>query len=206
MKDKLIKKVCQALNENNIEVEYFETGQAARDTVLREIPSGATIGLGGSTTMAEIGLRDAIRDGDYKLFDQYEPGISKEENIERRRAGLTAEYYLTGTNAVTEKGELVNIDGLGNRVAAIIFGPKKVFIVVSTSKIVKDIHDGLERIRKIAAPANARRFGRDLPCVRGESCEDCPPDQTLCNYITVVKRQPAKGRMKLFLIEGQLGF
>jgi L-lactate utilization protein LutB len=201
-----VEKVISALKKNNVEVEYFKTGDEAREAVLRRIPDGAAVGLGGSTTLSQIGLIDALRRANISLIDQYEKGISSEEGLERRRKGLLADIFITGTNALTERGQLVNIDGMGNRVAAQIFGPRHVFIVTSVSKIVRDVDAALERIRKVAAPLNAQRLGVDSACARGHGCELCDPQTSLCNFISIIERQRVKGRMTVFLIEEQFGY
>jgi hypothetical protein len=201
-----VEKTIAALKANNVEVEYFKTGEEVRRAVLTRIPKGALIGLGGSTTLNQIGLIDALRRGNFRLIDQYESGISSEEALERRRRGLLADLFITGTNAITERGQLVNIDGMGNRVAAQIFGPKKVFIVSSLSKIVPDVDAALERIRKVAAPMNARRLGINAACTRDLPCEQCEPATMLCNFVSIIERQRVEGRMTLFLIEETFGY
>jgi hypothetical protein len=164
------------------------------------------IGVGGSTTIKEIGLLDALSGKKYKFINQYEEGISSEESLERRRRGILSDLYITGTNAITQAGQLVNCDGMGNRVAAQIFGPQKIFIVSSVSKIVPDVDAAFKRIREIAAPLNAKRLGIDSACARGLGCEACEPETCLCNFWTIIERQREKGKMTLFLIEEKFGF
>lgn len=203
---KHIENVRAALEENNITTEYFEKAEEACEAVLDALPDNATVALGGSTTVKQIGLLDALRHHNLQIFDQYADGLSAEESMQRRRAGLTADYYITSTNAITEDGQLVNVDGIGNRVAAQIFGPRHVFIVASTHKIVKDVAQALERIRTVAAPANAKRLNLATPCAHGEGCEKCPPELRMCNATVIIHRQHMKGRMKVFLIKGSYGF
>jgi hypothetical protein len=202
-----VEKTISALHANNVEVAYFRTGAEARDAILSRIPEGTVIGLGGSTTIAQIGLLDALRRLPHaNLIDQYESGISADEALERRRRGLLADLFITSTNALTEHGQLVNIDGMGNRVAAQIFGPKKIFVVASVSKIVRDVDAALARIRTVAAPMNARRLGINAACTRALPCEQCDPATSLCNFIAIIERQRVKDRMTLFLIEEQFGY
>lgn len=201
-----LEKTIDALKKNNINVLRFQTGAEAKDAALKMIPGGSSVAFGGSATTAQIGLMDALRSGGYNLIDAYASGVPREEAVERRRLGLLADYFITGTNAITESGELVNIDGLGNRVAAQIFGPRKVFIFVSEKKIVPDVKEAFMRIEKIAAPLNAKRLGIDVPCVRGESCLECPPERTLCKYAVVIRRQSLPERMTIFLIAEDLGY
>ena len=205
MADSNINKAVENLQQNGFRVRLFNQGEDALHAILQDIPEGVLIGFGGSWTVRQIGLYDSLREGNYTLCDQYKEGLSPEEGLEQRRKGLMADYYITGTNAITETGKLVNVDGMGNRVAGQIFGPRKVIIVASTNKIVKDIAGAEERIRRIAAPQNARRFGLDLPCVHGESCDTCPPDKTLCNVTSIIHRQRS-GRISIYLIKQPLGY
>lgn len=195
-----------SLKKNNIKAELVKTGEEAKNRIIDLLPDGSLIGIGGSTSVVQIGLLAALRSGDFFLIDQYEEGITREESFERRRRGLLADYFITGTNAITMDGVLINMDGFGNRVAAQIWGPKKVIIVSSINKIVKDVDEGIDRIRKIAAPLNARRLNIDTPCVRKEPCEKCLPDKTICNFLTIINRQPIPERMHIFLIEEKVGF
>ena len=201
-----VDQVRAALEAHNIATEYFKQAEEACEAVLAALPDTRTIGLGGSTTVKQIGLLDALRQHNLQVFDQYSEGLSAEESMQLRRAGLTADYYITSTNAITEDGQLVNVDGMGNRVAAQIFGPRHVFIVASTHKIVKDVPAALERIRTVAAPANAKRLKLATPCAQGEGCEECPAELRMCNATVIIHRQHTKGRMKVFLIKGNYGF
>lgn len=205
MKKTRLERTIVSLEQHGFEVQFFKTGREAADAALREIPQNASIGLGGSATVKTINLLEAVLSGQYRLFNQYNPQLSPDEQLEMRRRGMLADYYLTGTNAITETGELVNVDGIGNRVAAQIFGAPRVLIFASVKKIVKDVDAALERIRTIAAPLNARRFGIDVPCIHGEPCSKCPTDKTLCNITAIIHHQRT-GRIKIFLIDEDLGY
>jgi L-lactate utilization protein LutB len=157
-------------------------------------------------TVKEIGLLDALREGGFELCDQYEEGISKEENYSRRRRGAAAEVFVTGTNAIAKEGALVNIDGFGNRVAALTYGPENVIVVVGRNKICDDIHKALDRVQNYVAPMNAKRFGVDTPCVKTGKCEDCSSPQRICNIYSIIKRQSAPGRFHVILVDEDLGF
>lgn len=201
-----IEKAVAALQAHNIEVRLCESGDECRDEALSLIPPKSTVGLGGSTTVKQIGLLDALVAGGHTLVNQYEQGISKEENQRRRRAGLTAQYYVTGVNAISEDGELFFLDGTGNRVAAVSYGPEKVILVAGVNKICRDERDAWRRIREKAAPLNAQRFGVDAPCVRTGVCEDCGVEQRICNIYVKIHRAFVPGRITLFLINQNLGF
>lgn len=201
-----IETAIASLAAHNIEVRRFATGAECRVAVLALIPRRATVGLGGSVTVQQIGLLDALAKGEYAVFNQYEEGIPKEENQRRRRAGLTAQYYVTGVNAISEDGELFFLDGMGNRVAAVSYGPEKVILVAGTNKICRDEPAAWERIRKKAAPVNAKRFGAPTPCAQTGVCEDCGSDRRICNIYVKIHRAFTPGRITLFLIDEALGF
>jgi hypothetical protein len=200
-----IKRALDSLKQHNIDSRFVANKQDALREALSLIPRGARVGLGGSQTVREIGLLDALRKGDYKLVDQYQEGISKEENMRRRLEGTRCEFFICGTNAVTEDGALVNIDGTGNRISAITFGPFKVIIVVGRNKVVKDVAAGLERAQKYVAPRNAKRFGVGTPCVETGECSDCSHPERICNIYSIIKRQWAPGRITVIIVDEDLG-
>jgi len=149
----------QAFKKHGMDVIYVSNKEEALSAAMSFIKPGMSIGLGGSTTVSEIGLLDYVTSlRDITLFNQYEKGISMEENVQRRRFGMLSDLYICGTNALTRNGELVNADGSGNRVAAQIFGPKKVLIVTGKNKIVETIEEGFKRIHDIASPKNIERI------------------------------------------------
>lgn len=203
--DEIIKTI-EALKINRFEVEYFKTGVEAKEVALKQIPQQSSVGFGGSVTVDDIGLFNALINGPYKIINPYEPGIEREESIERRRKGLAVDYFVTGTNAITSDGKLVNIDGFGNRVAAMIFGPKNVFIFTSVKKIVPNVHKAIERIKKIAAPLNCKRLNRQTACFYGKPCSECPPEASICNVTVILERAGMKNRVKIFLIEEDFGY
>jgi len=197
-----------ALEKNNITTYIVNNKAEAKDKIANLISPGKTIGLGGSKTVTECGILEMLIKGNYTLFNQYDPSLSQEEQLSMRKKGLTADYFITGTNAITQKGELVNCDGFGNRVAAMIFGPDKVIIVVGKNKIVADINKAFERIQNWAAPLNAKRFELKTPCVTDKKCnpEICNPEYKFCNIFTIIKQQKTKERMTLILVNEDLGF
>jgi hypothetical protein len=201
-----IQKTIEALQANNIECVFVQNKQEALKKALEMIPVGAKVGLGGSVTVEQVGLLAQLRSGKYTLYDQYEAGIDMEENMRRRRAGLTAQYFVTGTNAITMDGQLVNVDGLGNRVAAQAFGPEKVILVAGKNKIVKDVHEAFDRLEKIAAPINAKRVNAASPCTDTGVCIDCDSPARICNIYTIIRRMMIPGRITLILVNDSLGF
>ncbi len=201
-----LKRVRRALLKNGINAFVVETREDACKKALSLIPKGSTVGLGGSRTVVEIGLLEKLREGNYDLLDQYSPGLSRSTALEIRKKGTHAQYFVCGSNAITEDGKIVNIDGLGNRLAALAFGPQKVIIVAGRNKIVKDVNAAIERVKNVAAPMNARRFGLELPCVRSGRCEDCTSSQRICNLTLIIEKQREKNRMNVILINEELGF
>ncbi len=201
-----IQKVIDALNANNIECIFVQSKEDALEKALELIPEGSEVGLGGSVSVEQIGLLERLRTGSYTLHDQYEEGIEMDENFARRRKGIVAKYFVAGTNAITMDGQLVNVDGMGNRVAAQIFGPERVILVAGTNKIVKDVHAAFDRLEKIAAPINAKRVGMATPCADTGECIDCDSPMRICNMYTIIRRMMFPGRVTLILVNESLGF
>jgi len=201
-----IQKVVDALDANNIEFIYVQSKDEALAKALELIPEGSEVGLGGSVSVEQIGLLEKLRSGNYTLHDQYEPGIDMMENMARRKKGMMSPFFVAGTNAITMDGQLVNVDGMGNRVCAQIFGPDKVILVAGTNKIVKDVHEGFERLQNVAAPINAKRVGVGTPCAETGECIDCDSPMRICNMYTIIRRMMFPGRLTLILVSEDLGF
>ncbi|RJP21825.1 MAG: lactate utilization protein [Candidatus Abyssobacteria bacterium SURF_5] len=201
-----IQKTVDALTANNIECILVQTKQEALAKTLEMIPEGSTVGLGGSVTVEQVGLLERLRSGKYTLYDQYEAGIDMPENMKRRKQGLTAQFFVAGTNAITSDGQLVNVDGLGNRVAAQAFGPEKVILIAGTNKIVKDVHDAFDRLQNVAAPTNAKRVNYMTPCQETGVCIDCDSPMRICNIYTIIRRMMFPGRLTVILVNESLGY
>jgi L-lactate utilization protein LutB len=201
--------VKDALEANNFEAFVAQDVAEARKIVLDEIipKTGAkTVSWGGSMTFIATGLYEALKAAaDMEVLDTFDKGLSPEERLERRRQALMVDIFLTGTNAVTETGMLVNLDMYGNRVAGITFGPKTVIILVGRNKIVADLNDGLFRVKQYAGPANAMRLGKKTPCVKTANCEECNSPDRICNSWTITEKAFPKGRIKVVLINEDLG-
>jgi len=201
------KKVIEALNKNHFEAFYVDNKEEARKKVLSLIEKGASIGLGGSITLMEMGIIDDLRSGDYVLYDRYDPNLTPAELVEVFRKSMLADYFLTGTNAITLDGKLVNIDGRGNRVAAMIYGPKKVIVVAGANKIVKNVDEALSRIGMVAAPRNAERLDRNTPCRELGYCIDCNSKDRMCSFTTIIgKQELTPNRITVILVGEDLGF
>ncbi|HPQ44599.1 MAG TPA: lactate utilization protein [Syntrophales bacterium] len=198
-----------ALEENNFEVFLANNAGEAKKVVMEEIvPStGAhSISWGGSMTFIDTGLYDALKNcEDIEIIDTSDRSIPPEEFLDRRRKALLTDLFFTGTNAITESGQLVNLDMMGNRVGAIAFGPKEVVILVGRNKIVSDLNEAMFRIKNYAAPANAIRLGMKTPCATTSFCEECKSTARICNTWTITEKSHPKGRIKIVLINEDMG-
>jgi len=196
----------RALQRNGMRAYVTQDRKDALKKALSLIKKGSTVGLGGSRTAAEVGLLDALRKGRYELYDQYGDGHTAAEKMEIRKRGTHAEFFVCGSNAITEDGKLVNIDGVGNRLSAMCYGPDKVIVVAGRNKLVRDVDAAIDRVRNVAAPMNARRFGLDTPCARTGRCAECSSPQRICSLTLIVEKQKFKNRMHVILINEELGF
>jgi len=205
--ENVAQKVIHALEKRRMEGSYAASGDQAKSEILDMIEEGATVFRNGTMTATGMGLWEEIakRPG-VELIDPYEPGLSPEESLERRRKGLTADVMIASSNAITLDGRLVNLDGMGNRVAAMSFGPRKVLLVVGMNKIVPDLETAMARIRSYAAPVNAIRLGLKTPCAEDGLCRDCRVEQRICNMWSIIEGHMIKGRIHVKLIGENLGY
>lgn len=200
------KRAVEALEKNNFTAAYFPDKEAALKHALGLVPAGATIGVGGSATDKAVGLSAALAKAGHAVYDHGLPDLTPEQRNEYRHNQLGCDVFISGTNAVTMKGELVNCDGLGNRVAAMIFGPKKVIILVGANKLVKDLDAAEERIKMVAAPLNNKRLSTSNPCLQIGECADCRSPSRICNIYTLIRRRPIATEMHVLIIGEELGF
>jgi len=203
--DKLGPKVVKALQSRFFEAWYFSDTAEAVEKVFSLIPKTDVVSWGGSLTTTGLGLTTMAAEKGHKVIDR-DKAASPEERWELMRQALLCDTYLTGTNALTEDGQLINIDGNGNRVAAMTFGPKQVIVVAGMNKVVQTIMQAYDRARTIAAPANMQRFpGLKTPCNETGACADCLSGDTICSYIVRTRVCKPKGRIKVILIGKDLG-
>jgi len=201
-----IKRTCESLERNGFKAVYVGTREEALKEALRMIPEGARVGVGGSVTVREVGLVDELRRRGNEVFETWRR-LTPEEDLEIRRKHLTCDVFVSSSNAVTEDGKLVNIDGTGNRVAAMIFGPPKVVIIAGVNKIVRDVEEGIRRIREVATPMNVKRMGGSTPCTqRVCDLERCEPPNRHCHVITIMEKRPTKTDISVILVGEPLGF
>ncbi|MDW7674648.1 MAG: lactate utilization protein [Bacillota bacterium] len=199
-------KVVNALKKNHFDAVYFSNKEEAAEHVLGFISPGNTVGIGGSATITELKLIEKAVEKGAEILNHNAPGLSPAEVMDIRRKQLLSDVFLCSSNAITRDGVLVNIDGVGNRVSAITFGPKKVAIVVGTNKICKDVHSALERIRAIASPINNKRLGTANPCVKTGYCSDCQGETRICNAYSIIKKRPRLTDITVVVVGESLGF
>lgn len=204
--EKKIERTKKALEKNNYEVIVVENVAEMKEKVNEIIQDESTVSFGGSMSIVNSGLIDELRNRKINLLDRYKEGLTQEEIGKLYRESFFADYYLTSSNAITENGELVNLDGNGNRVAAMIYGPKKLVVIVGKNKIVKDLDEAYERVRNYASPINARRLNRRTPCCETGYCMDCNSNDRICNHYVVTYRQNTKGRGIVIIVKENLGY
>lgn len=200
------KMVMEALKANRINSSYLADASQVAGHVLGLIAGQASVAVGGSMTLTETGLLEAIRQADVRFIDRYEPGLGPDETMARLRAGLDADVFVSGVNAITEDGQLVFVDGNCNRVAGVLFGPRKVILVAGCNKICADVTSAIERVNNYAAPINAKRLGRKTPCVKTGVCEDCRSPERICNATVIIHKQADPQRMHVVLVGADLGY
>lgn len=198
-------RVIKALEQRNFEAYYVTSKEEALKKALELIPEGSRVGWGGSVSVGAIGLTDAIRKGNYIAVDR-DAGKDPEERYQITHDCFNTDWFLTSTNAISEDGILVNIDGNANRVAALCYGPAHVLYIVGMNKVVRSAEDAYRRARFEAAPINAQRFPLDTPCKKTGCCYDCKNPDTICCQILITRYSKVPGRAKLILVEDSLGF
>ena len=198
-------KVVAQLKSRGFDAYYCENKEEALNKALELIPEGSSVTWGGCKSAEEIGLLDAMLTGNYNAIDR-NSAKTMGERVEMMRAAFTCDVFITGSNAITETGELVNVDGNGNRVAAITFGPDSVIVVVGINKLVPTVMDAATRARTIAAPINTQRFDIQTPCKIDGICHDCNSPDCICNHIVRTRRCNKPGRIKVILVGEPLGF
>ena len=198
-----------ALESNNFEVYLADNMQKASTIVMQDIMprlNAKSISWGGSMTFIDTGLYAQLKENsDLEVLDTFDKNIPAEEMLERRRQALLVDLFITGTNAVTETGQLVNLDMIGNRIGALTFGPKWVIVLVGRNKIAADLDEAMFRVKNYVAPINSMRLNKKTPCVKTSYCEECKSPDRICNTWTITEKSFPKGRVKLVLINEDLG-
>ena len=193
------------LESRHFEAYYCDDSVEALEKALSLIPEGATIGWGGALSAQQIGLMDALRNGNYPVIDR-DACTTMEERMQIMKKILFANVFLTGANALSLDGQMVNIDGTGNRLAAINYGPDMVLVIAGMNKVVDSLEDAVRRARTVAAPMNKQRFPNQTPCEITGTCGDCKSEGCICNQILVTRHCRPAGRIKFIIVGEELGF
>ncbi len=199
-------RAVENLRKHNFTAEYMDEGKHAVAYILERIPSSASVGIGGSQTERALGIGTSLTAKGCTVYDHNIPGLSLEERNNIRYRQLTTDFFICGTNAITIKGELINRDAFGNRVASMIFGPKTVFIIAGINKVVRNIEEAEQRIRSFAAPMNNKKYNLPNPCTEFGECVDCNSSMRLCNITTIISRCPPLTDIHILLIGQNFGF
>lgn len=203
--EKAAGKVIKNLARRNIEAFYCPTAREAVEKVLEMIPAGSSVTWGGSMSIRDIGIPAALADaGKYEVYDR-DKAPDRAAATEIYLKAFSCDYYLSSANAITEDGVIVNIDGTGNRVAAITFGPRNVIFVIGMNKLTQNVDAALARARSLAAPVNTARFDIQTPCKLDGVCHNCLSDDCICNYIHYLRHSP-KGKHKVILVGESIGY
>jgi len=205
--EKVAGKIIKNLEKRRMEGSYAVTAVQARQEVVAMITPGASVIRCGTMTAGESGLWEAIAGlSGVTLIDPYEPGITSEEGLDRRRQGMTADFMIASSNAITLDGKLVNLDGMGNRVAAMTFGPRKVILMVGMNKVATDLESAMARVKHYASPVNNIRLGLKNPCVETGLCSDCKSPTRICNMWSIIEGHMDENRIHVKLIGESMGY
>lgn len=202
--DKILK-LKENFDKRNIEVQCFENLDDVKSYILEMIPTDSMIGIGHSATLQKMDLTNTLLKRGNIVFDK-ELSATKDDCRLLKKRALTADWYITGSNAISVDGKIVNVDHSGNRVASMTFGPDKVIIVVGKNKIVDTLEEAIHRVKNIASPLNAKRAGYNPPCVVLNRCVDCVSKERVCNYLSIIEGQAECNRMQLLIVNAECGF
>lgn len=206
----IVDQILESFKENKFDVVFVRSRQEALQSVLDRIPHGAVVGAGDSVTLKEIGIFEELKRRNFTVYWPFDEAVPKEERRNIARKALLADVFLSGSNAITMDGKIVNVDATGNRVVGMVFGPKKSIIVVGTNKIVEDLDHAFERVKNIAAPLNAKRIREErgwelLPCVEVGRCMDCNAENRICNITTIIEKKPRAIDISIIIVGEELG-
>ncbi len=201
-----ILRTIESINKNNMNGYLVNTKEELIEKIKELVKENSTVSCGGSMSLFETGVIDHLRSGRYNFLDRYKEGLSKEDITKIFKESFFADAYFASSNAVTEDGKLYNVDGNGNRVAAMLFGPEKVIIVVGVNKIVSNIDEAIKRNKQISAPANAKRLDKITPCSKVGYCMNCKGNDRICREFTVIASQINKDRMHVIFMNENIGY
>jgi len=197
--------VMKNLKSRHFDAYYCDTKEAALEKALELIPQGCSVGWGGAMSAQQIGLLDAVKAGPYQAIDR-DKATTPQEGVKIMKQAMLADVFITGTNALSLDGQMVNIDGNGNRVAAIVYGPDSVIVIAGMNKVADTLEAAMIRARTVAAPMNMQRFSLQTPCKITGVCADCKSPDSICNQMLVTRNSKPAGRIKVILVGEELGF
>lgn len=196
--------LAKNLKKRNIDSKFFEDRDELRRELINEISSDEVVGIGGSMTVEDLGLYDDLINRGNKVLWHWKAPVEERMNV--LREAIFSDVYLSSANAITEEGRIINIDGVGNRVAAMFFGPKKVRIICGINKICKDYDDAINRIKTEACPNNARRLNRSVPCAAVDKCMDCKSEERMCMVTSIIEAKPPTIDFKVYILNEEIGY
>lgn len=202
--DKRGEVLVKNLRSRHYEAYYCKSKEQALAKALELIPNDATVGWGGAMSAQQIGLLDAVKNGNYKAIDR-DDAPNPEERKKAMKNCLMADVFITGANALSMDGQMVNIDGNGNRVAAIVYGPESIIVIAGMNKVMDTLDAAVIRARTIAAPMNKQRFALQTPCEITGTCGDCKSEGCICNQILITRNSKPAGRIKVIMVGEELG-
>ena len=200
------RRAIEKLEAHEFKAIYVRNKEEAVEEIWKHITPTHKVGVGGSVTIRELKILEKLEAQGTIVYDHWKPGLTKEQTLEIRKKQMTSDIYLSSVNAVTLNGELVNIDGAGNRVNSTVFGPGKVILIAGHNKMVEDIQEAIKRVKNVSAPLNAKRLNLDLPCVRAGRCVDCNSPARICRVIVIHERKPILTDMLIILVGEELGY
>lgn len=203
---KRIEKTIENIKKNNMEAYVASNNEEVIKILEKIMKEGEKVAVGGSMTLFETGVIDYLRNGKYEFLDRYREGLTPLEIKNIFRQSFLCDTYLVSSNAITVNGELYNVDGNGNRVAAMLYGPDKVIVIVGYNKIVENIEEAIDRNKYVSGPTNAKRLSVGTPCVKLGKCMDCKSESRICNDYVLIRKQRTKGRIHVIIVEKELGY
>lgn len=203
---KKIERTIESLEKNNMKGYYAKNNEDLLNLIKSIAKEGEVVSVGGSISLFETKVIDLLRSGRYEFLDRYKEGLTPNDIKEIYRKSFSCDTYFASANAITEDGEIFNVDGNGNRVAAILYGPDKVILVVGVNKIVKDLDEAIKRNKEVSAPANGKRLNTKTPCAKVGYCMDCNSEDRICCEYTLIKKQRTANRIHIIFINDSIGY
>ena len=204
--EKLAEKTVKNLKKHQFDAYFFQSSDEAFTFIMDTVSGHETFGFGGSDTTHTLNLPDALEKKGKTVYDHNKEGLSPEQNVDFRKKQFSSDCFFCSANAISATGEIVNVDGVGNRTNAMSFGPKKVIIVAGMNKVAHDLESALKRIREVAGPMRAKSLGMDTPCAKTGICEDCNAPMRICRITTILHRKPMMTDVSVVLINEELGY